>query len=112
MSSCLFCQIINKEISAQIIYEDDKALAFKDINPIAPVHLLIIPKKHILPVNHLKLGDRELIGDLLLIAQKVAGSQGVFQTGYRLILNVGKDAGQTVEHLHLHLLGGKKLPWS
>jgi histidine triad (HIT) family protein len=109
---CLFCQIANKEIPAEIVYEDDKILAFKDIKPVAPVHLLIIPKKHILSVNHLEKQDRELIGELFLVAQKNAKEQGISKTGYRLVFNIGRDAGQTIEHLHLHLIGGEKLPWA
>lgn len=109
--SCLFCKIVNKEIPTEIVYEDDKVLAFKDIEPKAPVHLLIIPKKHIPAVDHLELQDKELIGELFFAAQKLAKEQGISQTGYRLIFNVGKDAGQTIDHLHLHLMGGKKLPW-
>ena len=109
---CLFCKIVNKEIPTEIVYEDDKVLAFKDIEPKAPVHFLIIPKKHILAVDHLELQDKELIGELFFVAQKIAKEQGISQTGYRLIFNVGKDAGQTIDHLHLHLMGGKKLPWA
>ncbi len=111
MKDCLFCRIIKKELSADIIYEDDDFLAFKDINPKAPLHLLIIPKKHIPSVNHLKLEDKELIGKLFLTASKIAKDQGVFNKGYRLIINVGEDAGQAVDHLHLHLLAGKTLLW-
>ena len=110
--NCLFCKIVNKEVPAEIVYEDDKVLAFKDIHPKAPLHLLIIPKEHIPSVNHLSLGDRELIGELFLVAQKMARTEKVDKTGYRLIFNIGKDAGQTIDHLHLHLIGGKKLPWA
>lgn len=109
--TCLFCKIANKEIPAEIVYEDKKFLAFKDINPQAPVHLLIIPKEHIESVDHLKEKNKELIGELFLVAQKVAREEGLAKEGYRLIINVGKKAGQTIDHLHLHLLGGKKLPW-
>ena len=109
---CIFCKIVNKEIAAEIVYENDKVIAFKDTKPVAPLHLLIIPKKHIPSVNHLSLGDRELIGELFLVAQKMARAKGVAKTGYRLIFNIGKDAGQTIDHLHLHLIGGKKLPWA
>ena len=111
MENCLFCKIMNKKVSADIVYEDNDFLAFKDINPQAPLHLLIIPKKHILSINHLELKDKELIGSLFSVTQKIAEEQGVAKEGYRLIINVGKDAGQTVDHLHLHLLGGKTLPW-
>ena len=110
--NCIFCKIINKEIPADIVYQDDEIIAFKDIAPVAPVHLLIIPKKHILSVNNLELEDKELIGRLFLTARKIAKEQGVSGTGYRLVINIGKDAGQTIDHLHLHLLGGKKLPFA
>lgn len=112
MSECIFCKILNKEVSTKIIYKDDNTIAFKDIKPVTPVHLLIIPKKHIPTVDHLESGDKKLIGELFLTAQKIAREQGVSESGYRLIINVGRDAGQTVDHLHLHLLGGKKLPWT
>lgn len=108
---CLFCKIINKEIPSDIIYEDDKFLAFKDIKPIAPIHLLIIPKKHIPSIKHLEVVDKELMGELLLVAQQIAKKQRVSENGYRLILNIGRDAGQAVNHLHLHLLAGKTLSW-
>lgn len=110
--NCLFCKIVNKKTLAEIVYEDDKFIAFKDIHPKAPLHLLIIPKKHIPSVDHLESKDQRLMGELFLVAQKIARAEGVDKTGYRLIFNIGKDAGQTVDHLHLHLLGGKKLPWA
>lgn len=110
--TCLFCKIVNKELPAKIVYENHQILAFKDTEPVAPLHLLIIPKKHIATLNHLEFQDKELIGKLFLVAQKIAKEQGVSESGYRLVVNVGRDAGQTVEHLHLHLLGGKKLPWA
>ncbi len=109
--SCLFCKIANKETPADIVYEDDKFLAFKDINPQAPVHILVIPKKHIPSVDHLEVQDKELMGEMFLVAQKVAREKKLSPNGYRLVLNVGKEAGQTVNHLHLHILGGKTLPW-
>jgi histidine triad (HIT) family protein len=112
MKNCLFCKIANKEVPAEIVYEDEKVIAFKDVEPVTPVHLLIIPKKHIPSINHLESKDKELIGGLFLVAQKIAKTEGVDKTGYRLIFNIGKDAGQTIDHLHLHLLGGKKLPWA
>jgi len=97
---------------SKIVYEDDEVIAFKDIKPVAPVHLLIITKKHIPSVDHLETGDKDLIGGLFLIAQKIAREQGVTETGYRLVFNIGPDAGQTVDHLHLHLIGGHRLPWA
>lgn len=111
MDTCLFCKIVKKELSPEVAYEDNQFLAFKDIHPIAPIHLLIIPKKHIPSVDHLELYDKELVGELFVAARSIAKSQGISQTGYRLIFNVGADAGQSVNHLHLHILGGKKLSW-
>ncbi len=109
---CIFCKIANKEIVAEIVYENEKVIAFKDAKPVTPVHILIVPKKHISSINNLESQDKELIGELFLIAQKIAKEQDVDQTGYRLVFNIGKDAGQTINHLHLHLLGGEKLPWA
>lgn len=99
---CIFCKIVNKELPADIVYEDDKILVFKDINPKAPVHLLIIPKKHILSVNHLEVEDKILMGELILVCQKVAREKNL--KAYRLQINIGRPAGQIVDHLHLHLL--------
>lgn len=112
MKDCIFCKIVDKELPSRIIYEDNKFIAFKDVNPKAPVHLLIIPKKHIPSVNRIESQDADLVGKLILVAQKIAKKEGVSESGYRLIFNIGKNAGQTVDHLHLHLLGGKKLPWA
>ena len=112
MKDCIFCKIANKEIPSEVVYEDDKVLAFTDVKPVAPVHLLIIPKRHIPSVDHLGKEDRELMGELFLVAQKLARKYEIDKTGYRLIFNVGKDAGQTVDHLHLHLMGGRKLIWA
>lgn len=109
---CLFCKIVNKEVPAKITYEDSNFIVFKDIEPKAALHFLIVPKIHIPSVNHLELKDKTLIGELFLVAQKIAREKEVDKTGYRLIFNVGKDAGQTIDHLHLHLMGGGKLPWS
>lgn len=103
---CLFCQIINKEKDAEIIYEDLKFLTIRDIKPKTPLHLLIIPKKHIPSVDHLKTEDKELIGELFLAAKEVARKEGVAQTGYKLVFNVGRGGGQMIDHLHLHLLAG------
>jgi len=112
MADCIFCKIINKEIPADIVYEDEEGIAFRDIEPKARVHFLIVPKKHVLSADRLEACDKELIGSLVLVAQRIAKEQGVSETGYRLIFNVGRDAGQTVDHLHLHLLGGEKLPFA
>ena len=106
---CVFCKIVNKEVEGKIVYEDNNFLSFKDVNPKAPLHVLIIPKRHTLTISYLDDKNKELIGDLFLTAKKIAVEQGVSDTGYRLIINIGQDAGQTVPHLHLHLLGGEKL---
>jgi histidine triad (HIT) family protein len=106
MTNCLFCKIVNKESPAEIVYENDKIVAFKDTHPQAPLHLLIVPRKHIPSVEHLEIEDKELIGELFLVAQRITREQGVAKTGYKLVFNVGKGGGQIIEHLHLHLLGG------
>ncbi len=110
--NCIFCKIIKKQVTSDIIFENERIIVFKDIEPIAPVHLLIVPKKHILSINQLEDEDKELIGEMFLIAREVSKQEKVDKNGYRLIFNVGEDAGQTVDHLHLHLIGGKKLPWA
>ena len=102
MKNCLFCKIINKEVPSDIIYEDEKVIAFKDIHPKAPIHLLIVPKKHIPTVDHLEIEDKTLMGELILAAQKIAREKKL--KGYRLQINVGRPAGQLIDHLHLHLL--------
>jgi histidine triad (HIT) family protein len=106
---CVFCKITEGSIPAKKVYEDDRVLAFHDANPAAPVHVLIIPKKHIETMNHAEDEDFRIIGDIHRAAQKVAQELGVDATGYRLVNNCGKDAGQVVFHIHYHLLGGKKL---
>jgi histidine triad (HIT) family protein len=111
MADCLFCRILKKEIPSKMVYEDDKVYAFEDISPQAPVHVLVIPKKHIVSLNELEKNDRELMGDLFLAAKKIAADKGVAETGYRAGFNVGSDAGMAVAHLHLHVLGGRKLGW-
>jgi len=106
---CVFCKIAIKEIPADIILEDDKIVVFKDIRPKAPIHLLVIPKKHIGPVSELGLEDSEIVSRLVFKAREAAAVANVLENGYRLIFNVGKDAGMEVDHLHLHMLGGKPL---
>lgn len=102
MKDCLFCKITNKKAPAEIVYEDEKSCAFKDINPKAPTHLLIVPKKHIESIDHLKAKDKELMGELILVAKKIAKEKKL--EGYKLQINVGRPAGQIIDHLHLHLL--------
>ncbi|MCK5044525.1 histidine triad nucleotide-binding protein [Candidatus Parcubacteria bacterium] len=105
--SCIFCQIIKKEMPADIIYENEQVVAFKDIHPKAPLHFLIIPKKHIPSVDHLEEEDKELMGELVLSAKKIAKEQGV-SAAYKLVFNVGRAGGQIIDHIHLHLLAGWK----
>ncbi len=107
----IFDKIINKEIKADIIFENEKVIAFKDINPAAPIHLLIIPKKNIKTINDIEENDKELIGELFLVAKKIAKDYNIDKNGYRLIFNCNDDAGQTVFHIHMHLLAGRKLSW-
>ncbi len=102
---CIFCKIINKEKPSDFVYENDKLIVIKDINPKAPIHLLIIPKKHIHSVNHFEEGDKELIGEMILCAKKIAKEKNL--AGYKLLINVGREAGQIVDHIHMHLLSGK-----
>ncbi len=106
MSNCIFCKIINKEIPSVIVYEDEKVLAFNDINPVAPIHIVIIPKTHIANVNELNELNASIVADIHLAAKKIAEKLGIADKGYRLINNCGADAGQTVFHLHYHLIGG------
>lgn len=109
MEDCLFCKIIKGDIPSTKVYEDEFVYAFKDINPEAPVHILVVPKKHIKSVNEIDEIDENLIGKIFLAIKKIAKEQGVAEQGYRVISNCGKDAGQTVMHLHFHILGGRKL---
>lgn len=109
--SCLFCKIVKKEIPAKIVYEDDGVLAFEDINPQAPVHILVIPKKHIATSLDIKDEDHELMGRLFQAANKIAQERGVAEKGFRTVVNCNREAGQTVFHLHLHLFGGRALHW-
>lgn len=107
---CVFCKIINKEIPSTVVYEDDKILAFKDINPMAPVHVLIVPKVHVQSLNELDNVSLEYIKYAFSKISEIAGILGIDKSGYRTIINTGSDAGQTVKHVHIHILGGAKLP--
>ncbi|MFF2887776.1 histidine triad nucleotide-binding protein [Paenibacillus sp. NPDC057967] len=106
---CIFCKIVEGSIPSTKVFENDRVLAFQDIQPAAPVHILIIPKKHIPTMNDVADEDNELIGELFAVARQIAKEQGIAEAGYRLINNVNSDGGQVVYHLHIHLLGGKKL---
>jgi histidine triad (HIT) family protein len=109
--NCLFCRIASGEIPADLVYEDDQVIGFRDLNPQAPTHVLLIPRRHIATVNDLEQTDAELAGRLLLAAKQVAAMEGVAEAGYRTLLNCNAAAGQTVFHLHLHLLGGRDMSW-
>jgi histidine triad (HIT) family protein len=108
---CLFCKIVAREIPSDIVYENDHALAFKDIRPVTPVHALVIPKKHVVGIAEATPEDGALLGELLLAARVVAGKLGLAETGYRLVINNGPNAGQSVFHLHVHVLGGRPMAW-
>ena len=108
---CIFCNIIDGKVPSKEIYRDDVYYAFEDINPQAPVHFLIVPIKHIPTVNDITEEDKDLIGGMLLLAKKLAKEKGVSESGYRLILNCQKDAGQVIYHIHLHIIGGRVMKW-
>ena len=109
--STIFKKIINKEIPATIVYEDNDVIAFKDINPVAPIHILIIPKAEIPTFNDIEEEHQMLLGRLLLVAKNIAAEQNLSKNGYRLVINCNEDGGQTVYHLHMHIIGGRKLSW-
>jgi len=109
--NCIFCKIANKEIPAGIIYSDEEIIAFNDINPQAPVHIIIIPRKHIEKTSDITDADTKLVGKLVFAAQRLAKDKKISDSGYRLVFNCNKDAGQAVFHIHLHLLGGRRLSW-
>jgi histidine triad (HIT) family protein len=111
MSDCLFCGIIEGKIKANVVYQDDALVAFKDVAPKAPVHILIIPRKHIVCVSDIAEQDRDLIGQIFQVAAKLARELGIAESGYRVVVNSGPDAGQSVFHLHFHLLGGRQMSW-
>ena len=111
MADNVFAKIIRKEIPAKIVFEDDRVLAFRDTGPKAPVHILIVPKKDIARVSEAKAADEALLGHLLTVAAEIARTEGVDGTGYRLVINKGAHAGESVPHLHVHLLGGRPMEW-
>lgn len=110
-TNCLFCKIINGDIASKKVYADDEIYAFNDINPQAPVHILIIPKKHISTILDITPADKNLVGQLYLVANQLSRENKIDQSGYRLVMNCNKDAGQSVYHIHLHLLGGRLMNW-
>ena len=111
MSDCLFCRIIKKEIPASVIYEDDRVMVFNDINPQAPLHALVIPKRHIASLNELSAGDDGIVGEMVRRAAAIAGDKGYADRGFRTVFNTNAEAGQTVFHIHLHVLAGRGLGW-
>jgi histidine triad (HIT) family protein len=111
MTDCLFCKIASGEINADVVYETDDVLAFRDINPQAPTHVLVIPKRHISTINDLAETDADTVGKLYLAARDIAHQDGIDEAGYRAVMNCNAAAGQTVFHIHLHVLGGRSLSW-
>lgn len=111
MSDCIFCKIAKGEVPSDIIYEDDKIIAFNDLNPQAPVHFLVIPKEHISSMNEIDENNVSIISHISLVINKIAKEKGIDEKGYRIVNNCGEFGGQTVEHLHFHILGGRKMLW-
>jgi histidine triad (HIT) family protein len=111
MPDCLFCKIVRREIPATLVYEDERVAAFNDINPQAPTHVLVVPKRHIETLNELGTEDDRLVGELIRRAAAIAAERGLSAGGYRTVFNTNRDAGQTVFHIHLHLLGGRTMTW-
>ena len=108
---CLFCKIVNGDLAADVVYEDDTLVAFRDINPKAPTHILLIPRRHIATMNDLQEGDESLAGELFLASARIAADEGLAEDGYRVVMNCNAAAGQSVFHIHLHLLGGRMMAW-
>ncbi len=111
MTETIFSKIIKGEISADIVHEDDRSMAFRDVNPQAPVHILVIPKEPLAGIQNAGEKDESLLGHLLVVAREVAASEGLSERGFRCVINAGADGGQTVDHLHVHVLGGRRLEW-
>ena len=111
MSDCIFCKIINQEIPCSVVYQDEKVLVINDISPVAPVHLLILPKKHIISVVDLEDENEGIVGYMLSIAAKLSKQMGFADKGFRVVANIGEDGGQAVPHLHFHILAGRSLQW-
>jgi histidine triad (HIT) family protein len=110
-NECIFCKIAREEIPAEILYQDELVIAFRDIHPVTPVHVLIIPRAHIVSVNHADASDEAILGHLFTVARHLAAENEIDQSGYRLVVNTGPDAGQSVFHLHMHLIGGRRMPF-
>ena len=110
MAGCLFCKIVDKELDSQVVHETENVLAFKDINPAAPTHVLVVPKRHVVSALELGSGEGDLLGEMFEVMAAVARDAGIEQ-GYRVVTNIGGDAGQSVDHVHFHVLGGRTLSW-
>ncbi|MDP6878983.1 MAG: histidine triad nucleotide-binding protein [Candidatus Marinimicrobia bacterium] len=111
MDKCLFCEILDQQIPCSKVFENDQVFAFDDIDPHAPIHVLIIPKKHIKSINEIKNEDKNLIGAMFIAAKEIARIKGIKESGYRTVFNTNQDAGQTVFHIHMHVIGGRKMKW-
>lgn len=111
MAECIFCQIVGGAIPAKKLYEDDQVIAFDDLNPQTPVHVLVIPKRHLVSLDDIQDSDSALLGQLLIVCAKMARERGIVDGGYRVVANTGREAGQSVFHLHLHVLGGRSFAW-
>lgn len=111
MEDCIFCKIINKEIPAELVFEDEHIVAFNDINPQAPIHILLIPKEHYVSLNEIPEDKKSILSHILLKARQIALEKGVDKSGYRIVLNTARDSGQEVFHIHFHLLGGRRMHW-
>ena len=111
MTDCLFCKMVSGEIEPDLVYEDDEVVAFRDINPQAPTHVLVVPREHIATLNELQPRHAELVGRMFLAAKEVARKEGIEQRGYRTVINCNREAGQSVFHIHLHVLGGRAMGW-
>jgi histidine triad (HIT) family protein len=110
-ADCLFCRIVRRELPAKVVYEDERLFAFEDVRPMAPAHFLIVPKIHYASLNEVPEGADALLGEILLRAREIAREKGIGETGYRIVLNTARDSGQTVFHIHFHILGGRRLAW-
>ena len=111
MADCLFCKIVAREIPCTIVYEDDRLIAFNDINPQAPTHVLVVPKRHVATLNDLTAGDDQIVGEMVRRAAAIAKERGISAGGFRSVFNTNREAGQTVFHIHLHVIGGRPMLW-
>ncbi len=111
MADCIFCKIADGQVKSDIIHQDEQMVAFRDINPQAPTHIVLIPREHIPSLNDLVPGHERIVGYIVLVAARIAADEGLSEQGYRVVANCGPDAGQSVDHIHFHLLGGRRLGW-